>query len=120
MSLQTPYEEAVVKANSLRELRMNINVNNRNNWKSAVRRDEIDSITAAVRNMMLREGSVLRVVGIGTRIYRVSGLCIQDRRCISSPVLQGRWVHQKDEDGANHIEFEIVSNVVKEGQWDRS
>ena len=67
---QTPYEEAVLKANNLRELRVNINVNNRNNW--GLRHTEYDTITTAVRNMMLREGSVLRVIGIGTRIYRVS------------------------------------------------
>ena len=66
--MQTPYEEAVVKANNLRELRMNINVNNKNNWGGTMRHTEYESITTSVHNMMLREGSVLRVIGIGTRV----------------------------------------------------
>ncbi|KAI8978244.1 hypothetical protein BD414DRAFT_495012 [Trametes punicea] len=63
------YADAVRKANNLRELRMNIN-----NWlPSHVRKDDFQNtaIESAVRNMMLREGSVLRLIAMSSVVYRV-------------------------------------------------
>lgn len=55
------------KADNLRELRMNIN-----NW-AHIRMESLEktAVEKSVRNMMLREGSVLRVVGMGSTVYRV-------------------------------------------------
>ena len=108
-----------MKANNLRELRMNVNVNNRSSWKSSIRREEYESITTAVRNMMLREGSVLRVIGIGTRIYRVRSNCASAADAALMIVTQGKWVYKKGEDGTNRVEFDIASDIVQ-GLWDRS
>lgn len=54
-------------ANNLRELRMNIN-----NW-AHIRMENLEktAIEKTVKNMMLRPGSVLRVVGMGSIVYRV-------------------------------------------------
>ena len=67
---QAPYEEAVQKANKLRELRLNLH-----DWRPThVRLEGLNNanIEVAVRNMMLREGAALRLVGIGSIVYRVS------------------------------------------------
>ncbi|KAI0352044.1 hypothetical protein OH77DRAFT_1461163 [Trametes cingulata] len=93
----TVYEETVQKANNLRELRLNFN-----NWNPAhMRRANLldNSVQTTVRNMMLREGSVLRVVGMGSTIY------------------EGQWVYRKAEDGTDGIEFEITPNILRD-YWD--
>ncbi|KAI0629697.1 hypothetical protein C8Q77DRAFT_302534 [Trametes polyzona] len=92
-----PYEDAVRKADNLRELRININ-----NWTPSHVHPEgarKAAIEQAVRNMMLREGSVLRVIAMGSSIYR------------------GQWVCKKAEDGSSYLEFEITTNVVQD-KWD--
>ncbi|KAI0330444.1 hypothetical protein GY45DRAFT_1353997 [Cubamyces sp. BRFM 1775] len=92
-----PYEEAVQKANKLRELRLNLH-----DWSPThVRLEGFHNanVEVAVRNMMLREGAALRVVGIGSIVYR------------------GQWVYKKTEDGSEKVEFEITSNVIKD-VWD--
>ncbi|KAH9896408.1 uncharacterized protein BXZ73DRAFT_95219 [Epithele typhae] len=86
----TPYEAVVAKANNLRTLRF---------YQSKWRRGESDAIITSVRNMMLRESSVLRLIGIGNLIYI------------------GRWVCKTDEDGTNRVEFDIVSGVMQD-TWD--
>ncbi|OSC98437.1 hypothetical protein PYCCODRAFT_1439306 [Trametes coccinea BRFM310] len=88
------YEHAVRKANNLREWRMNLN-----SWlPSHVRVDQAQNavIASGVRRMMLREGSVLRLIGMGSIIYR------------------GGWVYNKAED---KVEFEVTSNVIQDS-WD--
>ncbi|KAJ8490148.1 hypothetical protein ONZ51_g2474 [Trametes cubensis] len=92
-----PYEEAVQKANKLRELRLNLH-----DWRPThVRLAGLNNanIEVAVRNMMLREGAALRLVGIGSIVYR------------------GQWIYKKAEDGSDKVEFEITSNVIKD-VWD--
>ncbi|KAI0827702.1 hypothetical protein BC628DRAFT_1409623 [Trametes gibbosa] len=91
------YEDAVRKADNLRELRMNIN-----NWApSHVRMNGFDkgAIEVGVRSMMLREGSVLRVIGMGSIVHR------------------GQWVAKKEQDGTARVDFEITSNEVQD-MWD--
>ncbi|KAI0764407.1 hypothetical protein BD413DRAFT_482654 [Trametes elegans] len=91
------YEEAVRKANNLRKLRMNIN-----DWVSSHTRLEGTqnmAIQNTVRNMMLREGSVLRLVGMGAFLYR------------------GQWVYKKSEDGSDQVVFEMTSNMLQD-TWD--
>ncbi|KAI0366753.1 hypothetical protein BV20DRAFT_1001875 [Pilatotrama ljubarskyi] len=93
----TVYGEAVQNAKNLRELRLQFS-----NWSPThMSRDRFlnYNVQSAVRTMMLRDGSALRVVGIGSIIY------------------QGQWVYRKAEDGTNRIEFEITSNVMND-KWD--
>ncbi|KAI0669401.1 hypothetical protein C8Q78DRAFT_977327 [Trametes maxima] len=90
----TAYAEAVQKANNLRAFRMNIN-----NWIPSKKPQANEAVETVVRNMMLREGSVLRVIGMGSVVYR------------------GQWVCKKAEEGPNTVEFEITSNIVQD-MWD--
>ncbi|KAI0740758.1 hypothetical protein C8Q76DRAFT_608942 [Earliella scabrosa] len=90
------YEEAVMKANHLRELRINLN-----NWMPSYNLSRSDPVGVeyAIRTSMLREGSALRLVALGCTVY------------------EGRWVYRKGEDGTHKVEFDIVSNVVHD-LWD--
>ncbi|KAI0644958.1 hypothetical protein C8Q79DRAFT_742834 [Trametes meyenii] len=88
------YAEVVQKANNLRAFRMNIN-----NWIPSKKPKANEAVETVVRDMMLREGSVLRVIGMGSVVYR------------------GQWVCKKAEEGPNRVEFEITSNVVQD-MWD--
>lgn len=66
---QAHYEEAVCKANNLRELRINMN-----NWMPSnhlTGRTDPEDIQRAIHHSMTREGSVLRVVALGCTIYEV-------------------------------------------------
>ncbi|CDO72587.1 hypothetical protein BN946_scf184985.g6 [Trametes cinnabarina] len=88
------YENAVRKANNLREWRMNLN-----NWlpsHARVDQSQNTAIGSAIRRMMEREGSVLRVIGMGSVVYR------------------GVWAYKTAED---KVEFEITSNVIQDN-WD--
>lgn len=75
------------KADNLRELRMNIN-----NW-AHIRMESLEktAVEKSVRNMMLREGSVLRVVGMGSTVYRVRPISsiLRVRRRLFTPRSRG-------------------------------
>ncbi|KAI0800281.1 hypothetical protein C8Q74DRAFT_1191039 [Fomes fomentarius] len=91
------YQEAVCKANNLRELRINMN-----NWIPSNHlsgRTAPEDIQRAIHHSMMREGSFLRVVALGCTIYK------------------GRWVYKQQADGTYRAEFDIVSNVVA-NLWD--
>ncbi|EJF60664.1 hypothetical protein BD309DRAFT_1042740 [Dichomitus squalens] len=86
------YEDSLVNANNLREFRMSAN-----SWMHPHKVKEFvesEVIQGGVRRAMLRQGSVLRVIGIGFVVF------------------EGRWAHRRAEDGTSTVEFEIVSNVV--------
>ena len=78
---------------------------------------ESDGVRDSVRRAMLRQDSVLRVIGIGFVVYQVRmrpssrPVAWKGLKLISS---QGRWVHKKTEDGSAAVDFEIVSNVVED------
>ena len=76
---------------------------------------EAEEVVEGVRQSMLRQGSVLRLIGIGFVIYRVRVPCpnISLGPVLTDTMLvQGRWAYKKAEDGTSTVEFEIVSNVV--------
>ena len=66
---QARYDQVAEKADNLRELKINLN-----NWMQSRKNKafaESDGVRDSVRRAMLRQDSVLRVIGIGCVVYQV-------------------------------------------------
>lgn len=96
---------------------------NINNWApSHMRMNGFNkgAVELGVRNMMLREGSVLRVIGMGSIVHRVRRSSARKHpfcRNVVDAHSQGQWVAKKNKDGTARVDFEITSNEVQD-MWD--